>query len=191
MKTRFLWVAFVAVVMAASPLYADVQGTVAAAGGDPPMPLDGSWVILDEYMTAPAFFSGPYTWTSSVPVTFTVTDLFVVSDQFEVYDNGVLVMTTPAVPDWPAYASDPFTSPPYTTDPDVALASGYFSSGVISFGPGSHSITIRDFHIPPVGVGGGPFFDGTVAFKAVPLPASLLLGVAGMGLIGWLKRRMK
>jgi len=37
---------------------------------------------------------------------------------------------------------------------------------VIYFASGSHSIDIEDIHIPPVSVGGQPFIDGTVAFKA-------------------------
>jgi hypothetical protein len=91
--------------------------------------------------------------------------LFVVTDRFKVYDGGSLVITTPNLPDWPAYATDPF-DPPWEDDPDDALASGYFSSEVIIFASGSHSITIEDIHIPPVSVGGDPFPDGTVAFKA-------------------------
>lgn len=57
-------------------------------------------------------------------------------------------------------------SPPYTVNPDAALADGRFSSALINFASGSHSIDIEDIHIPPVSVGGGPFIDGTVAFKA-------------------------
>jgi hypothetical protein len=140
------------------------------AGADPPMPLDGTWVILDEYMDVGDFFTGPYTWTSDYLIRFTVTDIYVVSDQFAVYDDGGLVVTTPAMPDWDDLGfSDPYDSPPWTDDPDVALADGRFSSAVMYFGPGSHSIDIRDIHIPPTTAGGEPFPDGTVAFKAEPL----------------------
>ena len=143
------------------------QGELSSGGGDPPMPLDGTWVILDEIMTAPAFFTGPWTWTSDYAVKFTISDLYVVTDQFNVYDNNVLVTTTPAKPDWDVLGlADPFTSPPWTGDPNVALADGRFCSAVLYFAPGSHSITIEDIHIPPVSVGGAPFPDGTVAFKA-------------------------
>lgn len=135
--------------------------------GDPVLPLDGNWVILDEYMTAPAFFTGPWTWTSTVPVKFTITDLYVVTDYYNVYDGGGFVLATPVLPDWDVLGlPGPMTSPPWTGNPDTALADGRFSSAVIYFGPGSHSITIEDIHIPPVSVGGGPFADGTVAFKA-------------------------
>ena len=129
--------------------------------------LDGTWVILDENMTAPAFFSGgPWTWDSELPVKFTITDLYVVTDIFKVYDGSSFVIQTPYLPDWDVLGSaDPF-DPPWTSDPDAALASGYFSSAVICFASGSHSIDIEDIHIPPVSVGGPPFPDGTVAFKA-------------------------
>ena len=133
------------------------------------MALDGTWVILDQDMKVGDFFSGgPWAWDSpSLSVNFTITDLYVVSDQFEVYDHGVLVVTTPSLTDWDVlvYASA-LTSPPWTADPDTALASGFFSSAVITFPPGKHSITIKDIHIPPRFAGGKPCSDGTVAFKA-------------------------
>ncbi len=104
-----------------------------------------------------------------MPIKFTITDLYVVSDQFEVYDDGALIETTPAVDDWDDLGlASPFTSPPYTTSADTALADGHFSSAVVYFLPGAHSITIRDIHVPPE-VGGDPFIDGTVAVKAEEL----------------------
>ena len=138
-------------------------GMVSAAGA---MPLNGTWVILDEIMTAPAFFSGPWTWDSVFTVKFTITDLFVVTDRFKVYDGGSFVIETPNIPDWDVLGlAGPKVSPPYTGDPDVALADGRFSSAVLYFAAGSHSIEIEDIHIPPTGLN-GPFLDGTVAFKA-------------------------
>ena len=131
-----------------------------------PMPLDGTWVILDEIMTAPAFFSGPWTWDSDLPVEFTITDLYVVTDWFKVYDGGSFVIETPNLPDWDVLGlAGPMVSPPYTGDPDTALADVRFSSEVIYFASGLHSITIENIHIPPTGMNGA-FVDGTVAFKA-------------------------
>jgi hypothetical protein len=135
------------------------------------MPLDGSWVILDEYMSTGDYFTGPWEWDEPYLVRFTITDLYVVSDQFEVYDNGELIATTPAMPDWDDLGeTDPYNSPPWTDDADVAFASGVFSSAVLYFGPGAHAIEIRDIHIPTTVAGEEvPFPDGTVAFKAEPL----------------------
>jgi hypothetical protein len=133
------------------------------------MPLNGTWVILDEYMDEYDFFliGSPWTWDSVFTVKFTITDLYVVTDIFEVYDGVSLVTTTPYMPDWDVLGyAGPFTSPPWESDPGTAFDSGYFSSAVIYFDPGLHSITIRDIHIPPLTAGGEPFPDGTVAFKA-------------------------
>ncbi|MCU0917885.1 MAG: hypothetical protein MUC88_25480, partial [Planctomycetes bacterium] len=160
-----------------------------------PTPLDGTWVWRNETMNPGDFFADTFEWDSFFDVFFEITDFAVVSDQFEVYDNGVLILTTPAVPDWDDIgAAGPF-EPPYTLDMDVALASGVYSSGQYLFGPGAHALTIRDIHIPPSGPDtpngpAPPFGTGTVAFKAVevviPAPGTLLLASLGAGIVGWL-----
>jgi hypothetical protein len=150
------------------------------------MPLDGSWIIIDEVVPASGFFTGDWDWTSSQPVKFTITDLYVVSDAFEVYDQGNLVLTTPLLPDYDDLGLGAYESPPWTGDADVALAESRFSKGVICFAPGYHDITIKAYHIPT------GFSDATVAFKAVtyiPAPGAILLGSIGVGLVGWLRRR--
>ncbi len=171
-----------AAIAGTQPVLQNQTASEGTAGARFALPLDGSWTILDEFMNTGDFFpSNPWSYTSPDPVTFTITDLFVVSDQFEVYVDGGYFATTPAVPDWPAYTTDPFDPAYWTNDPDVALASGYYSNGVYVLPAGAHDVTIRDIHIPPVSVGGPPFGDGTVAFKAVPEPASLsLLALAGL-----------
>lgn len=163
-----------------------------------PLALGGPWTVLDEVMSPGDFFTAPdatHVWTLTCPSTcqFIITDLYVVTDQFEVYDGGVLIATTPAMPDWFGIgAPGPFVSPPWTDNPDVAFASGDFSAAVITLGAGTHDLSIRDIHIPQLLIGGPPASDGTVAFRAViPEPATLaLLGLALVAL-GFVRRARK
>jgi hypothetical protein len=151
-----------------------------------PLPLDGSWTTLLEYMNEGDFFTdGPYTWTSSQTVRFTITDYMVVSDRFEVYDLGTLVAETPWVPDWDELGVGKGDSPPYTDDPDLAFADGSFSAMVIDFAPGIHEIEIRNIHLPHETV------MGTVAFKAVEIPEPCTIVFAAIGGLAVLKRRRR
>lgn len=161
-----------------------------------PMPLDGTWITLDEFMDEGDYFTGiddgvpgPWEWNSPVAVIFDITDYAVVTDVFNVWDNGVLRLTTPSLPNWDALGGGPFDDPPFTLDPDVAWATPEFSKGSIVFEPGFHSITIQDIGIPPLD--DGDFPDGTVAFRAsaVPEPTGLLL--LGSGLTGLALRRRR
>jgi PEP-CTERM motif len=166
-----------------------------------PISLNGSWTVLDEIMTVPSFFSGgpvsssppsssPWEWNSTRFVRLDATDLQVVGDRFEIYDTGTLVFTAPLLPDWSAYGSDPFDSPPFTTNPDVAWATMAFTKGSLLFAPGAHLITVRSIQ-KPLTVAGHPFEDSTMAFRAtaVPEPGTLtLVGTAILGALGMRRR---
>lgn len=156
-----------------------------------PINLNGSWTVLDEIMTVPNFFSGgPWEWNSSRFVRLDATDFAVVGDRFEIYDTGTLVFTAPLLPDWSAYGSDPFDSPPYTTEPDVAWATMAFTKGSLQFAPGAHSITFRSIQKPQT-VAGHPFEDSTMAFRATAVPEPGTLTLVGTTLLGALGMRRR
>jgi hypothetical protein len=172
------------------PAAATLQNGTTNEMGDPPLALGGGWIILDQSNMHPGdFFAGSYTWNSASLVKFTITDLYVVSDRFEVYDFGTKVATTPALPDWDALGlGSASLSPPWTSNPAQALADGRFSNTSILFKAGAHEITITDIHIP------NGFTDGTVAFRAdaVPEPSGLLALISGVGgLAGLMFRRRR
>jgi hypothetical protein len=154
------------------------------------MPLDGTWLVYDEVIDNGDFFSaGPWTWDSPSSVKFTITDLYVVTNWFGVYDGGAWVLDTPQLPDYADLGIGAFDSPPWTGDPDVALLEPRFSKAEILFGPGAHAIDVEEVR-KPVG-----FIDGTLAIKAevaVPEPGTILLIAGGLlGLSGFAWRRRK
>ncbi len=127
--------------------------------------VDGAWTVLDELMAGGAFFAPLYRYTSAVPVRIDVTDLFVVSDRSEVYVDGQLVGSTPAVADWTAAGGGPH-DPPYTADPNAAWPHPAFSKASFVLPAGTHVLTLRNAHRPPQ-ASGAPYPDGTVAFRLV------------------------
>jgi hypothetical protein len=169
---------------------ADTQGGSPGAAGDPLLPF-GTWETVDDFNMSPVPHNFPEIWTftSTVDVLLTVTDLYVVGDSYNVYDNAVLVLNAPWVTDWSTIAGcngDPrHASCHYTLYPNVALTDPFFAHGSVLLGPGSHSITLTELTLPT------GFTDGTYGIRAdpVPEPATLTLFGLGVGALGLIRRR--
>lgn len=130
------------------------------------LPLDGTWICKDQFIgCCPAFYPDTYTFNSADPVSLNVTDNYVVTDACDVYDGGSLLFSTPLLPDWQALSyPSPFTSPPFTTDPNVAWANPLFSKGWKTVTAGAHTISIQATQVP------AGFSDSTVCIRARAVP---------------------
>jgi len=131
-----------ALIPAASVMAVGDNGQCDSVVNDPPIAIGAGWSATTA--VPPAFFwsgtipvlsvSGPFTFTSTGVVRVDVTDDFLKGDQFNVYDNAVLVGTTSLV------AVDDTSS---DVGPDAAFIDPTYSSGSFFLGPGSHSIDIE------------------------------------------------
>jgi len=101
------------------------------------------------------------------PAVFTVLDLFVSVDQFDGFNNNVLIGSTSA----------PVAGGTAGANIGLAFADPNYSRGVFALGAGAHSITIQQ----TAGQGGAGVFQFTQATE-VPEPATL--APLGIGLLG-------
>jgi hypothetical protein len=93
------------------------------------------------------------------PVMFRITDAWLTGDQFEVYVNGLLALTTNAVPDGgsavrPAYPSTPIPFP-VQTQVWAAYAHPGYSHGEIVLEPGIYFLNVKMIASATTGAGFG------------------------------------
>ena len=101
-------------------------------------PADPTAITCVASTGTPTTFVGPPAWTFTCPsggCALTVTDAFLNGDQFNVFDNTILIGTT-SIPGIGGACG------PNSTDPEDCLLDPNSSSGVFPLGPGAHSITI-------------------------------------------------
>ena len=161
------------------------------------VPVDGSWTEF-AFTTVGTFATGACSvcggttvdpiaaqginspWTFSGSAILTETDLFLEGDQFQVFDNGISLGDT----------SVPLNTglDPCTNDIGCALGNAGYSSGVFDLGGGAHSITIEVVQ-DAIGTQGGAGAFSVSAAAAAPEPGTMALFAAGLGMLGFARRR--
>jgi len=152
------------ILLSASVVLAQHPNGADAGSGRPAITVDGGWTIFT-WLSGPGVFNteGAFTYSSTGYTDVVVTDAFIDGDQFEVYDNGVLIGTT----------SVPLDTGAAQADPDLAFADPGWSSGVFTVPPGNHSITILIILTATGFPDGGAYLQITQAANPIPTLGTL------------------
>lgn len=150
-----------------------------------PVTVDGGWQYL-MWRDGPGAWNegGPFTYVSTDWTKVTVTDVAYCGDQFEIYNNGSLVGTT----------SVPMSSPRYSsTSFEYCCENSPWSSGVFLLSPGSQALTFKTIQTARGYTDGNAYFRVDAATGPMPpaiaAPGTVVLGMLGSGLVGWLLKR--
>jgi len=121
---------------AVAPTVVAFDESTPAQAGTEIVPGDG-WHLFSVHDAGSFAEEGPFTYSSELVTTVTVTDVGCVGDEFRVYDGESSLGETSAVETGVCPAPDDIIAP------DAAFADGRYSSAVFFLAPGSHAINIE------------------------------------------------
>ena len=133
-------------------------------------------------------------YTASAPETILLTAWGPVSDQFNIFVNGVDVLSSSVVPDWDSLGLPGAVPSTDFADFYQVYASGLYSTAAFKVNQGD-VITIQLSHLPANDPAyGNVFSDGTfgsMAIRSTPEPVTFgFMGVGLLALGGFYRRRL-
>jgi hypothetical protein len=165
MRTRFGLLAVVAMVVA----FAAVSATAAT------LPVSTNWSTFN-WSSGPGVMAIPsFDLTTGGLTTIQVTDAYITGDQFEVYVDGLLKLTTNSVREMGGS---------YAASGDDAWPDARYSKGWFDLGAGDYVIEIKNI----AGYTSGDGYIRAIQGEAVPEPMSLVLGAMGLAAMGGLRK---
>ncbi len=132
----------------------------------------GGWAYFDWYAGPGVWATPTFSLSADDTCTVQITDAFLTGDQFEVYVDGVLAITT----------STPVDGLNLGLDTDAAWAEPAYSKGCFVLDAGRYELSIKNILIPTGYPDGGAYIralDGVV--PCVPEPSSVVALVSGLG----------
>ena len=154
----------------------------AASSNAATLSLDGGWSEFS-FGGVGSSWSDTFDFTILDTAYLWVTDAFLSGDQFEVF--SVLGPTSLGLTLAPGSVGDQIGA-----DYDAAFADPRWSSGEFVFGAGTHTVSGL-VTLSPFGGGGGAIQLSSTSATVVPLPATGLLLISGLGAVAALRRKRK